>query len=369
MSRQIVDEYPIIHMVPGPVSVPARILEAMCHDSDVGRIKADFIDEYRAAGEKLALLMGTRNDVVLMSGEAMVILWGALKSCLRPGDRLLCVDTGVFGGGFAYMGESMGCETKLVSFPPDSTINSPDALSRIEDAVKAFKPKMITAVHCDTPSGTLNPLEGLGEIKRRLGVPLLAVDAVASVGAVPVKADEWNIDILMGGSQKALSAPPCMGFAAVSPRAWEEIAAAAYQGYDSFMQFHKPKDGASLPYTPFRQGTAALDEAASMLLEEGLENVFRRHREVSELCRRGVQSLGLELFPRADAINSPSCSAVKMPENIAWPELRRRTLARGLVVGGGLGYLDGKLFRLGHMGSQARAELVNQAIAILGEVL
>lgn len=366
---QSVGEYPVIHMVPGPVSVPARILEAMCRDSDAGRIKADFIDEYRAVGGKLAPLMGTGNDVVLMSGEAMVILWGALKSCLKPGDRLLCVDTGVFGAGFAFMGESLGCEVKLVSFPPDSTINSAAALERIEGAVKAFKPKMITAVHCDTPSGTLNPLDGLGEIKRRLGVPLLAVDAVSSVGAAPVKADEWNVDILMGGSQKALSAPPCMGFAAVSPRAWDEMKTVGYQGYDSFMQFYRPEDGASLPYTPFRQGAAALDEAASIILEEGLENVFRRHLEVAELCRRGVRNLGLELFPREDAVNSPSCTAVKMPSGIAWPELRRRMTGRGLVVSGGLGCLDGKLFRLGHMGSQARADLVNQAIAILGEVL
>lgn len=362
-------EYPVIHMVPGPVSVPARILEAMCRDYDAGHIKADFIDEYRSAGEKLALLMGTANDVALMSGEAMVVLWGALKSCLRPGDRLLCVDTGVFGAGFADMGRSFGCEARLVSFPPDSTINTPEALERIEQAVREFRPKMITAVHCDTPSGTLNPLDGLGEIKRRLGVPLLAVDSVGCVGAVPIRADEWNIDILMGGSQKALSAPPCMGFAAVSPRAWEEIKAVGYQGYDSFLQFHQPKDGASMPYTPFRQGTAALNEAASILLEEGLENVFERHRVVAELCRQGVQGLGLDLFPRPGALNSPSCTAVKVPDGIAWPELRRRMMLRGLVAGGGLGCLDGKLFRLGHMGSQARPDLVRQAIAILGEVL
>lgn len=369
MIGQTVGEYPVIHMVPGPVSVPARILEAMCRDYDAGHIKADFINEYNAAGEKLARLMQTQNDVVLMSGEAMAILWGALKSCLKAGERLLCVDTGVFGGGFADMGRSLGCAVELVSFPPDSTIGSPESLERIEAAIKAFRPKMITAVHCDTPSGTLNPMDGLGEIKRRLGVPLLCVDAVASVGAVPVKADEWNIDILMGGSQKALSAPPCMGFAAVSPRAWDEMKAVGYQGYDSFMQFYAPKDGASFPYTPFRQGTAALDEAASILLEEGLENVFQRHEEAAALCRRGIQGLGLELFPRPDAVNSPSCTAVKMPQGIDWPELRRRMMGRGLVAGGGLGYLDGKLFRLGHMGNQARAELVNQAIAILGEIL
>lgn len=362
-------EYPVIHMVPGPVSVPGRILEAMSRDSDLGHIKADFIEDYQVAGKKLGTLMGTANDVVLMSGEAMVVLWGALKSCLSPGDRLLCIDTGVFGAGFADMGKSLGCEVRLVSFPADSTINSPEALERIDAAIKEFTPKMITAVHCDTPSGTLNPLDGLAEIKKRRKTPLLLVDSVASVGAVPIKADEWGIDILLGGSQKALSAPPCMGFASVSPRAWDAVRAVAYQGYDAFMPFAKLEDGASLPYTPFRQGTAALDEAASMLLEEGLENVFERHRQASECCRAGLVELGLELFPRAGAINSPSCTAIKIPQGMEWLELRRRMMSRGLIAGGGLGFLSGKLFRLGHMGNQARVELVKQALAILGELI
>lgn len=363
------DESPVIHLVPGPVSVPLRILEAMCRDYDSGHIKADFVSEYEKAGEKLGQLMGTRNDVVLMSGEAMVILWGALKSCLKPGDRLLCVDTGVFGAGFADMGRALGCNVSLVSFEPDSTINAEWALVRIEDSIKRFKPKMITAVHCDTPSGTLNPLDGLAEIKRRNKVPLLAVDAVASIGAVPVEADKWDIDIVMGGSQKALSAPPCMGFASVSPRAWEEIEKVGYMGYDGFKPFHAPKDGASFPYTPFRQGTAALDEAASIIIEEGLENVFERHRLVAEMCRSGITRLGLELFPREGAINSPSCTAVKMPYGIEWLELRRRMMTRGLITAGGLGFLDGKLFRIGHMGNQARPELIDAALNILEEVL
>lgn len=360
---------PVIHMVPGPVSVPARIIESMCQDYDTGRIKMDFIQEYRAAGEKLARLMGTKNDVVLMSGEAMVVLWGAFKSCLKPGDRVLCVDTGVFGAGFADMGRSMGCNVRQVTFDPDTTINSEWAITYIEDNVKNFRPKMIVAVHCDTPSGTINPLEGLGDIKRRYKVPLLAVDAVASVGAMPLNADDCGIDILMGGSQKALSAPPCMGFASVSPRAWEEIQAVGYAGYDAFLPFYNLKDGASLPYTPFRQGTAALDAAASLVLEEGLDKVFERHCKVAELCREGIKNLGLELFPREDALCSPTCTSVKLPANTTWQELRGKFMTRGLVAGGGLGFLEGKLFRLGHMGSQADEALVKQALAVIGEAL
>lgn len=359
----------IIHMVPGPVSVPGRILDAMHCNCDAGHIEADFIGQYTATGAKLARLMGTQNEVLLMSGEAMVILWGTLRSCLKPGERLLCVGTGVFGDGFADMGKIVGCETKLVSFAPDTTINQGDALQRIEDAIKAFKPKMITAVHCETPSGTLNPLDGLGEIKKRLGVPLLAVDAVSSVGGAPIEGDKWNIDIVMGGSQKAMSVPPCMGFASVSPCAWEAVKEVGYAGYDGFAPFHKPKDGAALPYTAFRQGAAALAEAADMLLEEGLENVFARHEKVAAQCREGIKKLGLEMFTSPSAVNSPTVSAVKVPKGIAWPEWRSRLMQRGLIPGGGLAGLEGKLFRIGHMGSQARPDLVQKALKIISESL
>lgn len=356
-------------MVPGPVSVPGRVLDALGADSDYGHIKADFLELYEEVGRKAALLLGTRNKVLLMSGEAMVILWGALRSCLAPGDRLLCIDSGVFGAAFADMGQAIGCVVETVVVGPDSTINQGNVLQRIEDGLKSFKPKMITLVHCETPSGTLNPLAEVGEMKRRLQVPLLCVDAVASVGGAPVEGDRHAVDIVMGGPQKALSAPPCLGFASVSARAWEEIAGTGYQGYDAFLPFVSLKDGASLPYTPFRQGAAALNAALDLVLEEGPAEVFARHEAVAARCRAGLTALGLELFPLPGAVASPTVSAVKLPQGLSWPVWSERLRRRGLVAAGSLGPLSGKLFRLGHMGSQARPELVDGALKIIAEAL
>ncbi|MDR2051274.1 MAG: aminotransferase class V-fold PLP-dependent enzyme [Deltaproteobacteria bacterium] len=359
----------LIHLVPGPVSVPERVLEAMRANSDHGRIKADFLDFYTETGRKAARVLGTRHEVILMSGEAMVVLWGVVRSCLAPGERLLCIDTGVFGAGFADMGKAAGCSVKTVSFPPDSTINQGDALQKIEEAVRSFRPKMITLVHCETPSGTLNPLEGVGEIKRRLRTPLLCVDAVASVGGAPVEGDRHAVDLLLGGTQKALSAPPCLGFAAISPEAGEEIAGVGYQGYDAFLPFIRLKDSSSLPYVPFRQGVAALNAALDLLLEEGLERAFARHERAAGQCRAGAAALGLELFPSAGAVNSPTVSAFKVPPAIGWPAWRERLAALGLIVGGSLGPLEGRVFRLGHMGSQARPEIVEKALRIMAQAL
>lgn len=352
-------------MLPGPVSVPAPILEAMTVNYDAGHIEDDHLELYRETGGNLAKIMGTRNDVVIMSGEAMVILWGALKSCLKPGDRLLCVDTGVFGAGFADMGASIGCKVEKVTLPPDQTVNMGDALERIDRAVEKSKPKMITVVHCETPSGTLNPLEGISEIKKRRNVPLLCVDAVSSLGGMPFDTDGLAVDITMGGTQKCLSAPPSMGFASVSPAAWEAIKDVAYQGYDAFLPYLEPVDGVWFPYTPYRQGTAALNAAARMVLGEGLDKVKIRHERIAEGCRGGLEALGIKLFPAEGAIPSPTVTAAYVPDGKDWAVWSKELLAKGLCLGGSFGPLKGRVFRLGHMGAQADEALMRKALVTL----
>ena len=155
--------------------------------------------------------------------------------------------TGVFGYGIGEMAQSLGADVKTVGFSYDETIND---MARIEAAIAEFKPRMITAVHCETPSGTLNPLAELGRLKERCGVPLFYVDAVSSIGGAPVKADEWRIDLCLGGSQKCLSAPPATSFLSVSEAAWEIAEAVGYQAegpgfHQGGMGFEKEAFGGS----------------------------------------------------------------------------------------------------------------------------
>ncbi|WP_218187997.1 pyridoxal-phosphate-dependent aminotransferase family protein [Desulfosarcina cetonica] len=207
--------YPI-PMVPGPVRVPAAIRNVYLESYGSGDLETDFIELYTRTQRRLKEIFTTRDDIVIMSGEGMLALWSALKSCLVPGDRVLAVATGVFGYGIGEMAQSLGADVKIVGFSYDETIND---LARIEAAIAEFKPRMITAVHCETPSGTLNPLDGLGRLKQTYQVPLFYVDTVAGAGGVPVLADDWQIDLCLGGSQKCLSAPPDMSFLSVSPKA------------------------------------------------------------------------------------------------------------------------------------------------------
>jgi aspartate aminotransferase-like enzyme len=357
--------YPI-PMVPGPVKVPERVLDALRFDYGSGDLETEFLELYNQTEACLQQIMGTRNSVAIQTGEGMLALWGALKSCMKPGERLLALATGVFGYGVGDMARSVGVEVQTIGFEYDETLHD---WARIEQAIIEFRPKMISVIHCETPSGTLNPLEELGRLKRQYGVPLLYADVVASLGGAPVKADDWGIDLALGGTQKCLSAPPSMAFVSVSPAAWEIIEQVDYSGYDALKPFHSAQADFYFPYTPYWQGMAALYTAAQMLLEEGLENSFKRHAEAAELCRRGLTDLGLHLFPASRAIPSPTVTAVKVPEIFSWPKFDRRLRREGLVAGGSYGPLSGKVFRLGHMGTQADQGLVRQALEVIAKVI
>jgi aspartate aminotransferase-like enzyme len=355
-------------MIPGPTFVPERILSAMCRDYGSGQIESEYLTLYAETGRRMGALMGTRNDVVFMSGEGMLALWAALKSCLKSGDAVLAVVTGVFGDGIADMAASIGCRTEKVLFPYNAVVDDGEGLQRIEDAVRRVKPAMITAVHCETPSGTLNPLEGIGEIKKRLGVPLFYVDAVSSLGGVPVDADARHIDLLLGGSQKCLSAPPSMSMLAVSPAAWERAGRIEYQGYDALLPFRTVQEDGRCPYTPYWHGLAALSAALDGIEETGVDEVFARHERAAALCRNGLTDLGIELFPAPGAVPSPTVTAALLPSGTEFARWQAALRGRGLAVAGSFGPMAGKVFRLGHMGSQADSVLVQKALDIIADV-
>jgi aspartate aminotransferase-like enzyme len=228
---------------------------------------------------------------------------------------------------------------------------------------------MITAVHCETPSGTLNPIADLGLLKKEHGVPLLYVDAVSSIGGVPVLTDDWHIDLCLGGAQKCLSAPPDVAFLSVSEKAWEIVEQVNYAGYDALKPFRHVQKTRYFPYTPNWHGLAALHAGAETILGEGLEAVFERHAVVADDCRRRLKDIGLTLFPAPGAVSSPTVTAVCLPTALSWPGFDAAARKRGLVVGGSYGQLAGKVFRLGHMGSQAEKKLVGRALDAIAEIL
>ena len=357
--------YPI-PMVPGPVRVPEAVLKAYDINYGAPALEIEFLELYNQTESNLKQILGTQNRVVIQTGEGMLALWTALRSCLRPGDRVLSIATGVFGYGIADMAESIGAEVEIIDLGYNESLLD---LGPVEAAVDRFQPKMITVVHCETPSGTINPLEKLGRLKQTSGVRLLYADVVSSAGGDSVLADEWHIDLALGGSQKCLSAPPCMSFLSVSDAAWEMIDEIGYVGYDALKPFRTAQQNHRFPYTPYWHGMAALNTAAELLIGEGLNNSFFRHKEAGDYCRKRAADMGLTLFPAPDAVPSPTVTAIQVPEKTTWSRFDARLREHGLVVGGSHGPMAGKVFRIGHMGSQADMDLVRRAMDVLEEVM
>lgn len=356
----------LIPMVPGPVSVPQEILEVALHNYGSGDLEPECFMLYEETESLLQRLMKTSNQVVIQTGEGMLTLWTALKSTLQPGDRVLVISTGIFGYGFGAMAESIGCEVRTLAFGFDETIHDFDI---VEKAIQEFKPKMITMVQCETPSGTLNPVQEIGNLKTKYNVPLLCVDMVSGVGGTPVAVDDWQVDLALGGSQKCLSAPASMSFLAVSPAAWEIVREVGYSGYEALLPFDGINQRRSFPYTPFWQGLAQLKKACELIFEEGLDNCIRRHQSVAEYCRTRVAEIGLRLYPAKGAVCSPTVTAIYVPNHLGWEKLDAELRLQGMVVGGNYDCLAGKVFRIGHMGSQANMNQVKEAMDILETIV
>jgi len=354
-----------IPLVPGPTRVPESVRRAYLIDYASADLEPEYSQLYATVQEQLRAILNTGNQFAIMTGEGMIALWGALKSCIRPGERVLAVSTGVFGHGIGEMAAAIGAQVRWVDFGYDEIIQP----EPVEAAIRDFQPRMVTAVHCETPSGTLNPVGPVGELVHQYGVPLYYVDAVASAAGTPVLTDEWHIDLCLIGSQKALSAFPDLAAVAVSERAWETIARVDYPGYDALLPYRDALEKRWFPYTPAWASLAALHEACRLVLDEGLPHVYARHVEAAHHCRTRARAMGLSLYPVDEAACSPTVTALKVPKSLGWDELNRRLRARGMGIAGSLGPLSGQVFRIGHMGTQANIPLVNQGMDTLADIL
>ena len=355
-----------ISVVPGPVSVPREVLEAGQVNFGSADLEVEYLELYQDTEKALQQIMQTRNSMVIQTGEGMLALWSALKSCLKPGDKVLALSTGLFGTGIGKMAESIGCEVRLLEFAYDETLTD---FELIERTISEFRPKMITMVQNETPCGTMNPVAEIGELKEKYGVPLLYVDAVSGIGGSMVKTDEWHIDLCLGASQKCLSAPASLAFLAVSEKAGQIVEETGYAGYDALAPFKDAVRNAYFPYTPYWQGLAQLNKACDLLLEEGLDHVLQRHREVAEYCRKRAVDMDLLLYPVKGAVPSPTVTAIYVPALFTMESLLVALRKKGLVVGGNYGSLADHVFRIGHMGTQANMNLIKEVMDIIGNTI
>jgi alanine-glyoxylate transaminase/serine-glyoxylate transaminase/serine-pyruvate transaminase len=337
--------------IPGPTNVPERVLRAMAkptidHRSpEFGRLGAEVL-----AGLKEVFQTSGRVIVFPSSGTGA---WeAALVNTLSPGDKVLMFDIGQFASGWREMAIRFGVD---VDFIPGDWRHGvdPQIIEAKLSEDRSHQIRAICVVHNETSTGVASRVAAVRDAMNRAKHPaLLLVDTISSLASIDYRHDEWEVDVTVCGSQKGLMLPPGLGFNAVSEKALAASQSAriakSYWDWQAMLQHNK---NGFFPYTPSTNLLYGLREALEMLREEGLQNVFARHQRHAEATRRAVRAWGLEIVCLDAREYSGSVTAVLVPSGHSADELRKVILEQfNMPLGAGLGKLQGKVFRIGHLG-------------------
>ena len=358
-----------ILMGPGPSNVDPRVLLAMAKPL-VGHLDPEFIRVMNNLSTLLGQTFGTRNDLTIsISGTGTAGMEAALVNAIEPGDRVLVCINGFFGERMADIAGRCDANLRTLSVPWGQAFD----LSVIEKELHMFQPKVLAVVQAETSTGVLQPLEDFPKMLKNYPDTLLLVDAVTSLGGVPLKVDEWGIDICYSGTQKCLSCPPGLAPITFSSKALEKIKNRAKKVQSLYLDMNMLGKywGSDRTYhhtAPVSMNYALL-EALRIIDEEGLAKRYERHRRNHLALVRGIEALGLKMLV-AEPYRLWSLNTVKIPEGIDDAKVRKTLLEEyNLEIGGGLGVLKGKIWRVGLMGYSSSEPNVLYFLTVLEQTL
>lgn len=358
-----------ILMGPGPSDVHPRVLKAMATPL-VGHLDPEFVTIMDEIKGMVQTTFQTQNHLTfVVSAPGSAGMETCLVNLLEPGDEAVICIHGVFGGRMTDIAERCGATVTKVEAPWGEPIDP----KQLEAALAKTKPKLVAIVHAETSTGVLQPLEEISAMVHDAGA-LLVVDAVTSYCGADLRVDEWGIDAIYSGTQKCLSAPPGLSPVSFSDRAVTALENRKTKVQSWFLDLSLVKNywaGAKRAYHHTAPVSAmyALREAYRIVLEEGLENRFARHKRNHERLKKGLEELGFE-FIVDEAYRLPMLNAVKVPEGMDEGMVRRRLLEEyNIEVGGGLGKFAGKIWRVGLMGESSTANHVNVLLSALRDII
>lgn len=360
---------PIITLSAGPVGVYPRVLRAMAttvqYDYD-----EYFLEFYENVARKAATALQVDEPPLILSVEPAPGLEAGAASLISKDDVVLNLVSGVYGKGFGYWAARYCKELVEVEVAYNESLTA----EMVAAALKA-RPDVtiVSAVHHDTPSGTINPMEEIGKVIRDHGA-LLLIDAVSSWSGMNVHPNDCFADVFITGPGKCLGGAPGLTIIHVSDRAWAHIDVNENAPFASVLSFsdwrNAWKRDEPFPFTPSVAEINGLDAALDNYLEEGPENVWARHDLTARACRAGVRALGCEIWAATDNIASPTTTSVKVPHGIVDKELRQAARdLYGVAFSSGRNETMGKLLRIGHMGVVAQPIYATIAITALGGAL
>jgi serine---pyruvate transaminase len=331
---------------PGPTPVPPAVLEAMSRPM-IHHRSSDFRAILGRCLDRLAEVYRTAGDVLVYTASGTGGMESAISNLTRPGERVVVVSAGHFGERWVEMARNFGCDIAELAYAWGDSPTAEDLAARLRELGGA---KVVFVTHSETSTGVVADVQGLAAAAKEAG-SLVVVDAVSSLGAVPLETDAWGLDAVISGSQKALMTPPGLATVSVSADAWSAVEPGApSRYYFDWTQTRDRQKQFDPAFTPAVSIVAGLDVALGLLLEEGLEQAFERHARLGRACRAGVKAMGLELFSPDDD-RSAVVTAINAPEGIDSSELVQTLRDRqGIVLAPGQGPLKGRIFRIGHIG-------------------
>jgi aspartate aminotransferase-like enzyme len=349
--------------IPGPTPCPDEVLQAMSRQM-INHRGPQFAQILADVTTKLKQLFQTKGDVFLLTGSGTGGLEAAIVNTLSPGDTVLSVSIGVFGERFAAIAEKFGAELIPLRFEWGKAADA-DA---VRQALKAEpKIKAVLVTHNETSTGVTNDLAAISSVVKEFD-KLLLVDAISSLGSINLPVDDWHCDVTITGSQKGWMVPPGLAMVSVSQQAWQAHQKARMPRF--YWDFAKAKsylEKGETPWTPVISVVFALSVALDMILKEGLANVFARHAQVGKAAREGVKSLGLPLFAE-ESHASNTVTAVAAANGLDSKKmLKILREEHQVILAGGQQKLDGKIFRIGHLGwvTESDIEAVISALKIV----
>jgi alanine-glyoxylate transaminase/serine-glyoxylate transaminase/serine-pyruvate transaminase len=355
-------------MGPGPSDVPPRILQALSRPT-IGHLDPVFLQIMDEIRGKLREVFRTKNEMTLaVSGTGSAGMETVFVNLIEPGEKVLVCINGVFGMRMADVAERCGAVVEKIEAPWGTVFDQKDVIA----AIDRLKPAAVAIVHAETSTGAHQPVDKLGEAIRSRG-GLFLLDCVTSLAGAPVEIDTWQVDAAYSGTQKCLSCPPGLSPVTLSPRAVERLdrrkkkvqswyldlsMVRQYWGQERFYHHTAP---INMLY--------ALHEALSIVLEEGLEPRFARHRRNHEMLRAGLKEMGIT-YVSQEGFGLPMLNAVKIPDGVDDAGVRRRLLNdHNIEIGGGLGAFKGKAWRIGLMGHGSSEANVKRVLGALKTLL
>ncbi|MGO9598960.1 MAG: pyridoxal-phosphate-dependent aminotransferase family protein [Isosphaeraceae bacterium] len=345
-------------MTPGPSMVPEDVLLELArpvihHRSD--EAKKVIVE----VTEGLKEVFQTRNDVMILTASGTGAMEAAAVNTVPPGGKALVLNAGHFAARWGNICKAYGINAVML----ETEWGHPVDPEQVASALKEHPDTVcVMGTLSETSTGTGHPVEAIGKVVAQ-SPAVFAVDGISGVGAMECRTDQWGIDLLCVGSQKALMLPPGLAFVAVSPKAWAKIDAFdAHSFYFNLKAARKKAKEFDTPYTPAHTLILALRASLGRIKAEGIENILQRHRRMSEACQAGVVALGLELFSARPA---EGLTAFRVPEGLKDSTIRSTMAERfGITIVGGQDRLKGKIVRIGHMGYTDEIDVVATLAAL-----